>query len=565
MTLLNGATCTRLKHRWTWFFVCAGAGLVLTLCGLLVPAHIRALDIKLVEIAGRKSPTLISEGAAALERNQLGPAQQFLAAARRENDPQADRLGLAVGNFAMAHPQWLFWGGGVPGLERLFEGDAALRQRGPVPIVAFLIRLENREIVIEYLRSSMDPLVGELLRCRALTNTTFFPSASSAAGQAFDAAIALTGLLARERVLAPAFREMLLARAQEANRTSASQELELALMDLVSLGYRFNWTELATFIGGIEDAETLRRLAIQIRKAEDRLPILFSAVALSRQPAAVSAYLMEHDSTGLNDMALSLRYGAGAVKEVLRRNLPVHDGGWRQKIIRYNPFGAFFYLMLDYCWLTPWLAMALKWLFYLAGGFLFAAALHFARPALLVPERMLFVPGFSTAREFLFALGFLLVILLLSEPFLALDSQKVEYPIQLRIPLLGAAVPAGINQSPIMNQLSLLTLLLFFVLQALIYTACLVKLAEIRRQTAPARMKLRLLENEEHLFDAGLYLGFVGTIISLILVSLGVIKPSLMAAYSSTSFGIIFVSILKIFHVRPYRRQLIVESETTPS
>ena len=33
-------------------------------------------------------------------------------------------------------------------------------------------------------------------------------------------------------------------------------------------------------------------------------------------------------------------------------------------------------------------------------------------------------------------------------------------------------------------------------------------------------MKLKLLENEDHLFDAGLYLGFVGTIISLILVSL---------------------------------------------
>ena len=65
------------------------------------------------------------------------------------------------------------------------------------------------------------------------------------------------------------------------------------------------------------------------------------------------------------------------------------------------------------------------------------------------------------------------------------------------------------------------------------------------------RIKLKLLENEDHLFDAGLYLGFAGTIVSLILVSLGVIQPSLMAAYSSTSFGIIFVSIFKIFNLRP--------------
>jgi hypothetical protein len=115
-----------------------------------------------------------------------------------------------------------------------------------------------------------------------------------------------------------------------------------------------------------------------------------------------------------------------------------------------------------------------------------------------------------------------------------------------------------------MNQLSLLTLMLFFVLQGLLYTACLVKLAEIRRQNVPARVKLKLLENEDHLFDAGLYLGFAGTIVSLILVSLGVIQPSLMAAYSSTSFGIIFVSVFKIFNLRPLRRQLLMEVETVP-
>jgi hypothetical protein len=88
-----------------------------------------------------------------------------------------------------------------------------------------------------------------------------------------------------------------------------------------------------------------------------------------------------------------------------------------------------------------------------------------------------------------------------------------------------------------------------------------VKLAEIRRQNVPPRMKLRLLENEDHLFDAGLYLGFVGTIVSLILVSMGVIKFSLMAAYSSTSFGIIFVCVFKIFNLRPARRRLILEAE----
>src|SRR5208283_3229363 len=109
------------------------------------------------------------------------------------------------------------------------------------------------------------------------------------------------------------------------------------------------------------------------------------------------------------------------------------------------------------------------------------------------------------------------------------------------------------------------TLLLFFVLQGLIYISCLVKLSEIGRQNVPPRMKLRLIENEDHLFDAGLYLGFVGTIISLILVSVGIIKFSLMAAYSSTSFGIVFVCVFKIFNLRPVRRKLLLEAETPKS
>ena len=79
---------------------------------------------------------------------------------------------------------------------------------------------------------------------------------------------------------------------------------------------------------------------------------------------------------------------------------------------------------------------------YLLGGFFLAAALHFARrvPTL---ERPLQVRGFHLAREFLFALGFLLVVLLLSEPFLAQESQRVEIPFRLRLPTVGSAVPAG--------------------------------------------------------------------------------------------------------------------------
>ena len=90
------------------------------------------------------------------------------------------------------------------------------------------------------------------------------------------------------------------------------------------------------------------------------------------------------------------------------------------------------------------------------------------------------------------------------------------------------------------------------------------KLKEIAKQNLSADLKLKLLENEENLFDFGLYVGLGGTVLSLILVAVGIVEASLMAAYASTLFGILFVAILKVLNLRPYRRHLIIEAGSNP-
>lgn len=39
------------------------------------------------------------------------------------------------------------------------------------------------------------------------------------------------------------------------------------------------------------------------------------------------------------------------------------------------------------------------------------------------------------------------------------------------------------------------------------------------------------------------------------------IEPDLLAAYASNLFGITCVALVKIRHVRPYKRELIIESQ----
>lgn len=549
--------------RWVWLTICAFLGLVMFICGWLVPIHLRAVDANVLKLAGRNTPSLVQAGLVVLAEQKLGPAELLLQAAQAEAIPQQEKLGLAAGNFAMRHPGLLLWGGSAPRLADLFGQDAAIATSGSEPIAGFLVRRGHRETVLEALRKSPRPVVQDLLRLRARTNTVLFPPSQSASGQALDTAVATCGLLLEGDHLSAGLQAALAGLLAETNLGGDSQRMEQCLLDLLSLGQRFNWGQLLAFMERIEDAETLRLITGEARKAEARLPQFFSAVVLSGTPATVAQYLMKFSRTGLADLGFSLRYGTGALKELLGRDQRLVVPGYRQAVVGYDPFATFYDFVLEYFWMLPWVSLAFKWLLYLSAGFCLAAAFHYARPEVSAWELPLQVRGVQVAGELIFALGFLLVVLLLSEPFLAQESQKVESPFRLRLPSVDGVAPAGIARaaSSLMNPMSLLTLLLFFVLQALIYTACLVKLAEIRRQRLPPRMKLKLLENEDHLFDAGLYLGFVGTIISLILVSLGIIKPSLMAAYSSTSFGIIFVSVFKIFHVRPLRRRLLLEAE----
>jgi hypothetical protein len=544
---------SRERSRWLWVGLCiAFAGLML-FCGWLVPMHLRAVDSSILQRAGQEGPSLADRGLALERANNSDAARMILQAAEEEKIRWTGELAASLATHPLSEP--------------LFPGGPMVSNSTPVTMA--VIRLENRERILAYLEATGSPAVHELLRTRDLTNTALFPASSSSSGQAFDAAVSVCGLLMAGNYLAPGLAQAVVERAANARTRVSAQPVEEILMDLMSLGQRLDWGELKSFVSGVDDPKTLALLAGQARNAGEKLPTLFAAVVLSQRPADVAAYVNDFSQTGLKDIGATLHYGQGGLDELLRRHQRVYNLPARQQWAASGPIALFYRAASDYALRTPWFALMVKWFFYISGGFLLAAAGHFAWPRPSEIEEPLRVRGFHLARELLFALGFLLVVLLLSEPFLAQESQKTDFVFRLRLPSIVAAASSTTPsvKGSIMdtfNSTSLLTLGLFFVLQGLIYCACLVKLAEIRRQKVPARVQLKLLENEEHLFDAGLYLGFAGTIVCLILVSLGSIKFSLMAAYSSTSFGIIFVSLFKIFNLRPVRRQLLMLSEMQP-
>ncbi len=548
-----------------WPILCLVCGALLLGGALLVPVHWRAVDASAVERAGRggagaATPTLIEEGLTFLSVEKLGPARMLLRTAQSEGVPRAEVLAAAVAQFAKDNPAQVALGGEEPVLSKVDLALGALTE--PRPIVELLARRTAREKALQSLQQSRRPAVLQILKNRNLTRTVHFPAATSSSGQALEAAIITAGLLFQGDYFTASFREALEWLAVSANRGENSGALELVYLDLLSVGKRLDWVSMTELVKHVDSIATLRDLAEAVRSHEDAMPNIFAAVALSGNGRGVAKYLDTFSETGMNDVNFALRHGRGAVDLLIKQQQRIYSAGqFRSQVVKYDPFGAFFHGLMPAAIGSHVGALFLKYALLLFAALFIARTIGFIVPP--VGHRF----GVRFGADLVLAAAIAFIVALSVEPFVGLPAQITELPFRIQFPGFGDAAatnPQTIHQ-PFMKQLSLVSLSVFFVIQALIYVWCLAKIAQIRREPNSARVKLRLLENEDHLFDAGLYIGFAGTVISLILVALNILgKGSTMMAYSSTSFGIIFVSVLKIFHLRPLRRKLILESEEQP-
>ncbi len=543
-----------------WLAILVIFGAVLFGCALLVPVHFRAVDASVVERAGRgepgaAAPTLIEEGLTLLSTEKFGPAWMLWRTAESESVPHSEQLGAGIARFSRDNPLLVALGGASPVLDKadLGQGHAA----APLPIIDLLTKRTARAEALRVLQGSRRPGVRQMLLNRTLTNTVHFPAAATAAGQALEAAILTATLLNQGDYFSPSFRDAFEWLSMRANKGDPSGSLELVYLDLLSLGRRLDWVSLTELMKQIEDFATLRELAEAMRSHDGSTAAIYSAAILSGRPRAAAKYLARFPETGVNDLNFALSHGRGAVELLVKQQQRIYYAGLRNRVTGYDPFGTVFFGLVPTVVATQSGALVLKY------GFLLVAAFCFARAISMITSALGIRFGFRLAADCVFALAITFVVGMTLEPFVGLPDQHNEFPVLFQFPNLAGTTGPKLQQitQSHMNDLTIASLILFFVIQATIYICCLMKLAEIRRQPLVARMKLKLLENEDLLFDAGLYVGFVGSVIALILMSIGIGKISMMA-YASTSFGIIFVSVLKIFHVRPLRRQLIMESET---
>lgn len=523
-----------------------GAGL-LALAWLL-PVNVKSLNTALLREAGRDTLPVSGFARSLLDRDKPGPAALVLEAALAVEDPGAPAVKIVFDDYARRHADMMPWGGWDAALEPLLQSQGAPRETASKPVLSFMVRHQPRENLRRYLGVSRLPGVQTLLRTADVTGTTRFVPARRPGGQPLDAVILLTAYLWQSEHLPPSLQREVRALAEAAVSSGHLGALEDFYVDILTLGKRLDWTQLSELLGTANSTATVGQFAHLARIAPEHLAISYTAALFTRSADAVARYLIAYGGAGADNLRLALRHGEGAVRQLVERQAPVSTVAGPE-----FEFGASFALR------NPDLALLLKYAAFLGGIFLLVRAVD-ARLFTSIEHALR--GAFPRMGSGVLALILTFIFFVFSEPYLLKAATPSEYEIKLAIPVLGAAAPAETATPPVpaMQNSTVLSVVVFAVLQVIMYVICLLKIADIDRQSIPASLKLRLMENEENLFDGGLYLGIAGTAAALVLQVMQVIEANLLAAYSSNLFGIVCVALVKIRHVRSYKRKLILET-----
>lgn len=522
-------------------------GVALFAIAWLLPVNVKSLNTALLREAGRDTPPVSGFARNLLDRDKPGPAALVLEAADAVGDPGAAAVRVVFDDYARRHPEMMPWGGWDAALEPLLQGGSAPAETASKPVLTFMARQQPRDNLRRYLSVSRLPGVQTLLRTAEITGTTRFVPAGRPGGQPLDAVILLSAYLWQSEHFSPSLQREVRGLAEAAVTTGQMGALEDFFLDILTLGKRLDWTQLSELLSTATSTATVGQFSHLARVAPEHLAVSYTAALITRSADAVARYLITYGQAGAENLRLALSHGEGAVRQLVDRQAPVSTVAGPE-----FEFGASFALR------HPDLALFLKYAAFLAGVFLLIRAVD---AKLFTSIEHALRNAFPRMGGGILALILTFIFFVFSEPYLLKAAAPSEYQIKLVIPILGAAAPAeaATPPAPAMQNSTILSVVVFAVMQVIMYVICLLKISEIDRQPLPAAMKLRLAENEENLFDGGLYIGIAGTAAALVLQVMQVIEANLLAAYSSNLFGIVCVALVKIRHVRPYKRKLIME------
>ena len=352
-----------------------------------------------------------------------------------------------------------------------------------------------------------------------------------------------------------------------------NRPLSVSIGEIKQLRREINFLPLAERVEARKELGKLEQQGEIIRKDfEKELKIIYAATLLSGDPSGVHRFIesypvykkdgdKEAAIAALKDLRTVMFHGQGALLHLLDQNKPIHEDGVLESAV--SPFfpivGGFFLTYLSH---GNWdLAIFCKIVFMISSFFFLLLFLSkvLPRPSYLRGESHFFL---RWSRRLSVSIVWGLLSILALEPTL-LQTPRGQVSVA-GFDFALANLLAYANEGSMADQnLTVVTAIIagvFLLIQVAIFMICLSRVSQVKNEELKPSLKLNLLDNEENLFDLGLYIGLGGTVLSLILLLvLDVKQDALIGAYTSTLFGILFVAALKIFVVRPYRNHLLVK------
>lgn len=542
---------------------CFLIGFIALIMGAAVPIFFKSIDTDVLTLAGEDTMTLSRLQDEFLNQGKIGPSQ--LITDEDFSTEQHQRILTILDD----NPMVTISGGPSPYFERFLNQTNLSNPSAPSEnLLHFLIRPKNRKALHLYLQDSININVQKILQCRSIYQSERFFHINSAAGAPLDAITLGIALYAQGNYFQTAFIRDLrntIIGSNNGNHIS-KQHIDQFFISFLGMSKRFKWAELSELISLCKTPDSFNKMSALFRTHPKYHRLFYKILVLSGNPDATIAYLNKFGKQGLEDIKVATTKGSGSIQHLLFQNLPIDNNNGLSGIAKTPLPSSLNQFLTKTCLDSSLLGLSVKIMLLFIAGFSFSKMIQDVKEK----QRMSYrnyqnLNTFVILRNCAFALLFTAIALFILEPVL-LHQETASPFATIQANFAVANFGESLKTNPMGKTVELdlvagIILGMFFIIQLAIYLYCLVRITEVKKQDAKPQLKLKLLQNEENLFDSGLYVGLGGTVISLILLVAGVLQASLIAAYASTLFGIIFVAILKIFNVRPYASQLIIENE----
>jgi hypothetical protein len=535
------------------------AGISTLLIGMVCPFYFRGISPALVHKAGESSTQIQALANELTNYGRISPVFQF--------NYTVDSLSLddRLIQLAKENPTYYFTGGAAPYVEEIIR-RLDLNEKdysSPTTVVELFTPAKHRAYISDFLSRSRNANVLDILKTRDIKGTILFSPVDSPSGTPLDIAILTTALLIQaEETPRPLAAELAgITRNAMTGDPVALETIENIYLSILTFGKRFQWVSLCELMRNLPSTDSMQKMSALFREYPDDKSLLFTVLLVNKNPVQLFEFTERYGKEAIKDLRESIPYGEGAVALLINRMSPIYRphawNKWLDRLQHLILSTPIYRIAIS----NPGLTGVIKLFFLFSAGLSFIILLR-----LIVHQANSDYRGWVAS--FLANIGNITIAAAFSvSAWLVLEPEFLKQPHATPPPLtihFATANPFENLKSDAMNnmqidQVTLLILGLFFILQIAIYAYARVRLQEIKKVDLSPEIKLRLIDNEENLFDSGLYVGLGGTVASLIMLAMHIVEASLMAAYASTLFGILFVAILKIFNVRPYRYDLIMQ------